>query len=61
MSIWVWLLIAYLLWSIIGFVHFITSLGRKTGPDTLMDKLMYPPVMVIAHILGFITWLRRKN
>lgn len=51
MNTWMLILTLYLIWTIVAIVHYIASRGRKT---TLMDKIMWPPVYLLAMIVGLI-------
>lgn len=60
MSLYLLIFIAYIIWTLIGIVHFIRSLGRKTGPNTLSDKIFYPAVLQFALLLGSIHYIIEK-
>lgn len=57
MSIWVWLLIVYLIWFVLGTVRFLQLMGHKNHKDTLFDKILITGVMPIAYIMGIITYI----
>jgi len=62
MSIFWWIILAYLVWAAAGACRVISLLGHKNHKDTLVDKILIPGVMPIAYLMGFITWIiRRKN
>jgi len=53
MSIWAWLLVAfiiYVIWTIIAIVHLVNRFGQDGGPN----KLLQPPLYILKTILDFI-------
>ena len=60
MSVFWWILIAYLVWAIAGIVRAISLLGHKNHKETLIDKILITGAMPIAYIMGAITFIRRK-
>ena len=60
MSIWVWLLIGYLIWFVLGVIRFLQLMGHKNHKDTLVDKILITGVMPRAYLMGSITWIRGK-
>ena len=60
MSIWVWLLIGYLIWIVFGVIRFLQLMGHKNHKDTFLDKVLLTGVMPLAYIMGAITYIRGK-
>lgn len=60
MSVYWWILIAYLVWAAAGLIRVITLLGHKNHKDTLLDKILIAGAMPIAYIMGAITFIRMK-
>jgi len=60
MSVFWWILIAYLIWATAGACRVISLLGHKNHKDTLLDKIFIPAVMPIAFIMGVITFISRS-
>ena len=62
MSIFWWIILAYLVWAAAGAWRVISLLGHKNHKDTLVDKILIPGVMPIAYLMSVITWIiMRKN
>lgn len=60
MSIWAWLLVAfivYVIWTIIAIVHLVNHFGQDGGPN----KLLKPPLYVLKAILDFTRMNRDKK
>ena len=60
MSVFWWILIAYLVWMIAGLVRVISLLGHINHKETLIDRILITGAMPIAYIMGAITFIRRK-
>jgi hypothetical protein len=60
MSVFWWIILAYLVWAAAGVYRVISLLGHKNNKDTLLDKILISGVMPIAYIMGAITFIRRK-
>lgn len=60
MSVFWWILIAYLVWAIAGIVRAISLLGHKNHKETLIDKILITGAMPIAYTMGAITFIRHK-
>ena len=60
MSVFWWILIAYVVWALAGFIRLITLLGHKNHKDTLLDKILITGMLPIAYLFGVITNIRRK-
>jgi hypothetical protein len=60
MSMFWWILIAYLVWMIAGLVRVISLLGHINHKETLIDKILITGAMPIAYTMGAITFIRHK-
>lgn len=60
MSMFWWILIAYLVWATAGLVRVISLLGHKNHKETLIDKILITGAMPIAYLMGAITFIRNK-
>ena len=60
MSIFWWIIFAYLIWAAAGLVRVISLLGHKNYKETLIDKILIAGAMPIAYLMGAITFIRRK-
>jgi hypothetical protein len=60
MSIWVWILIGYLVWLVLGAIRFLQLMGHKNHKDTFLDKVLITGAMPIAYLMGAITYIREK-
>lgn len=60
MSMFWWILIAYLVWATAGLVRVISLLGHKNHKETLIDKILITGAMPIAYLMGAITFIRHK-
>ena len=54
MSVFWWILIAYLVWATAGIIRVFSLLGRKNYKDNLIDKILITGAMPIAYIMGAI-------
>lgn len=60
MSMFWWILIAYLVWAAAGLTRVISLLGHKNHKETLIDKILITGAMPIAYTMGAITFIRHK-
>ncbi len=60
MSIFWWVIFAYLIWAAAGLVRVISLLGHKNHKETLIDKILIAGAMPIAYLMGAITFIRNK-
>jgi hypothetical protein len=60
LSLFWWIILAYLVWAAAGVCRAISLLGHKNHKDTLLDKILITGVMPIAYIMGAITFIRGK-
>lgn len=60
MSLFWWIILAYLVWAAAGLFRLASLLGHKNHKDTLIDKILITGVMPIAYIMGAITFIRHK-
>jgi hypothetical protein len=60
MSVFWWIILAYLVWAAAGLARAITLLGHKNHKETLIDKILIAGAMPIAYIMGAITFIRHK-
>lgn len=56
-----WVILALVAWTVVGNLYFVfVALPRKGQPEPWWDRLLYPPVFVIALPIGL--WCRyRRN
>jgi hypothetical protein len=59
-SVFWWIIFAYLVWAAAGAARAITLLGHKNHKDTLLDKILITGVMPLAYIMGAITFIGSK-
>jgi hypothetical protein len=54
MSVFWWILLAYLAWAAAGIARAISLLGNKYHKETILDKILLTGAMPIAYVIGYI-------
>ena len=60
MSIWIWVLIGYFIWLVLGVIRFLQLMGHKNHKDTFLDKVLIIAVFPVAYLMGAITYIIHK-
>ena len=60
MSIWIWILIGYFIWLVLGVIRFLQLMGHKNYKETFLDKVLITAVFPVAYFMGAITYITQK-